>query len=318
MSETQTKPKEKKRYESTKTLAQIWTGRGILIGILAVIGIILYQFGFTVYLLFAKPDADGPLIWASPEGIGYSEKGGEQTGVFRLPTMGGEKVQNPRYTIVGGYLVYYSPETHSLCVTNGADNPRWIPLETVMGECRVREIRPDGDVAVILLGYPTGSASDALPAPVSVARHVLGTNDAVSIEARDVIGTKAKSVERTGGSFTGIAGAPSDINSWSYDPATDLFAAGDGKTITAIRGGAKREFGLGVLYYLRGLQVVGDEVWVAAVKPFKAGHLLLSYGSDGSFKKVKLKSKSEIRPPYMKATPEIVEMLGRVSGGVSE
>jgi hypothetical protein len=178
-------------------------------------------------------------------------------------------------------------------------------------------LRPDGDVAVILIGYPTGS-SDTLAAPISAARHVIGTNDAVAIELGDVIGTKAKSVERKGGSFVGVSGAPTELNSWHFEPSSDLFAACDGKTITAIKGGVKSEFGLGTLYHLRGVQATDGDVWMAAVKPFKAGHLLLSYSPEGSFKRIKVKSKSEIRPPYLKATPEVVDLLTKVSGGVTE
>ncbi len=318
MSEATTPPSGRKRYESRKTVAQIWTGRAILGGIIAVVGFVLYQFGFTVYLLFAKPDTDGPLIWATDEGIAYSKNGGERTGVFQLPSTTGDKVQKPRFNIVGGSLVYYSPDSHSLCVASSTEGPRWVPLETAMGDCTVRDIRPDGDVAVILIGYPKGGDPDVLPQAVSAARYVIGANDVTPMELGDAIRDKAKTVERKGNSFVGVSGAPSKIVSWDFEPKTDTFAASDGKTLTAIKGGVKKEFGLGTLYFIRNVQASGGEIWMAAVKPFRSGHLLLSYSPDGTFKKLKLKDKSDIRPPFLKATPDVVELLTKVSGGVTE
>ncbi len=319
MSEATTPPSRRKRYESRKTVAQIWTGRAIMGGILAAVGFILYQFGFTVYLLFAKPDFDGPLIWATSEGIGYSKNGGERSGVYQLPSNTGDKVQNPRYNIVGGNLVYYSPDNHSLCIANSTDPTRWIALEASMGDCTIRDIRADGTAAVTLIGYPKNSDPDALPQAVSAGRYVFGANDVVPVELSDAIRGNNKVVDRNGASFKGVTGAPSTkIVAWDYDPKSDVFAASDGKTLTAIKSGTKFEFGLGTLYFIRNVQVLNGEVMMAAVKPFRSGHLLLSYGPDGAFRKLKLKDKSDIRPPFIKATPEVVELLTKVSGGVTE
>ena len=295
-----------------------WTR--ILIGVILIVAIILYNFGFTVYLLFAKPDKDGPLIWSTTEGIGYSARGGDPTGYFRLPTTAGESVKNPRFNIVGGKLIYYAPEIQSVCIA-GLDEPeRWVSLESALGsDCTVRDIRPVGKDAVMLVGYPKGSDPDALPMPVAAARLSLNASEATPLGAQDLMmGPDGKTFERTASGFAGVTNSPTRIVAWDYSFSQNRVYASDGKTVSSIAGSTRSDFGLGPLYFVKNVYAVGDEVWLAAVKPFKSGHLLLSYGPDGSFRKLKLKDKTDIRPPFIKATPEIVELLTKISGAVQE
>lgn len=310
----------RKRYESTKTLAQIWTGRGIMIGIVLVVAIILYNFGFTVYLLFAKPDKDEPLIWSTAEGIGYSAKGGEPTGYFKLPTTAGEPVRNPRFNVIGGKLIYYSPEIQSACVAAPGQPERWVSLESALGtDCTVRDIRPLGKDAVMFVAYPKNSDPDTLPMPIAAARLALNAYDATPLGPQDVvIGPDGKTFERTASGFTGVTDSPTKVVAWDYAFTQTRLYTSDGKTVTSVAEGNRFEFGLGPLYYIRNVWAVDDEVWLSAVKPFRAGQLLLSYGSDGSFRKLKLKDKVDIRPPFIKPTPEIVELLTKLSGGIQE
>lgn len=310
----------RKKYESNKTLAQIWTGRAILGGVILIVGFFLYQFGFNFYLLFAKPDLDGPLIWATKQGIGYSAKGGERSGVFKLPSVGGEVVENPRFAVVGGNLVYFNPANQSLCITNGDDTPRWIMMENQLGpDATIRDIRPIGGNAAILVAYPKAADPDALGSPAAAFRYTMGAGDVTPMDPQDVeLGPENKSVARTAGGFTGVTGAPKTVVSWDYDFGTSTLFASEGKSVAAIRSGGRTDFGLGPLYFIRHVQATGGEVWLTAVKPFRSGHLLLSYGPDGRFRRLKLKDEAEIRPPFVKVTPEMLEVLNKVSGGVTE
>lgn len=323
MSELNNQPsyqRGKKKYESNKTLAQIWMGRGIMIGIVLIVAIILYNFGFTVYLLFAKPDVDGPLIWSTVDGIGYSAKGGEPSGYFRLPTTSSEPIKNPRFNVIAGRLFYISPDTQSVCVVQPGQPERWVSLEAALGtECTVRDIRPLGKDAVMFLGYPKASDPDSLPMPVAAARLGLEAQDATPLGPQDVIvGADGNTFERTATGFAGVTDSPTKVVAWDYDFAKKRLYAVDGKTVFSIAGADRNEFGLGPLYFIKNVYAVNGEVWLAAVKPFKAGHLLLSYGPDGSFKKLKLKDKTDIRPPFIRPTPEMVELLHKISGGIQE
>lgn len=320
MSESSYEPKGRKRYESNKTLAQIWTGRAIMLGVVAIIGLGLYKFGFNTYLLFARPDRDGALVWATTEGIGYSEGGGERSGVFKLPSIAGDSVQNPRFNIVGNNLVYYSPDAQSVCAVSPGQTARWMSVEAALGsDATIRDIRPMGSNAVLLVAYPKGDDPDVRPMPVAAFKYTFGTSELTPMEAVDaVFDGKGKSIARTGSGFTDVTGGPAKVVSWDYDFKSSMLVASEGKSVTTIASGKKNEFGLGMLYFIRSVAVIDGDVWMTAVKPFKAGYLLVSYSPDGAFKRLKLKDKAEIRSPFLKVTPEMLELLNQVSGGVTE
>lgn len=303
----------KKRYASTKTSAQIWTGRAIIAGIVALVGLALYNFGFGIYLLFASPKAEGQLIFAAADGIGYSKSGGVRSGVYKLPGSNGEPVQNPRYAIIGDRFVYYDSQGQSLCVLTADDTPKWISLEASLGpEARVRDLRPIGEGGVLVVGYGKSDADAVLPPVVGAARYMFGAPEAQSVELADARYSPD-------GKSTVTAPTPAPV-AWDYDFGTQTQAVSRGKSVEVDRGGAKKEFGLGVLYFTRHVSATSKpgEVWLTAVKPFKAGHLVLAYDTNGAFQRVVLKDKSDMRPPFVEPSPEIIELLTKASGGVQE
>lgn len=298
----------RKRYASTKTAAQIWTGRAIIAGILGFVGLMLYNFGFGIYLLFAPPKSEGPLIWASADGIGFSKGGGERTGTFKLPGSTGESVANPRYTVVGDRFVYYDPQGKSLCVLTPSESPRWVSLEHVIGENKVRDVRPVGTNGVLVVAYSATADDAALPPVAAVARYTFGAPDASLADPQDV---------RFDAEGKRSVVAPSGkIVSWDYDFGTSTMVDSQGKAVTVNQGGQGRTFGLGVLYFIRHVSATAkpSEVWMTAVKPFKSGHVVVAFDHMGSFQGVMLKDKGDIRPPFVKPTPELVDLLTRVAG----
>lgn len=302
----------RKRYASTKTSAQIWTGRAILGGVIALIGLVLYNFGFGIYLLFASPKAEGALLWATGDGIAYSKSGGERTGVFKLPGSTGEPVSNPRCVAVGDKFAYYDPQGQSLCILAPGESPRWVDLAPILGDSKARDLRPISNAGVLIVGYGKADDNDALPPVGAAAKYMFGAPDATAADATDVrYAPDAKS------SVTAPTPAPV---SWDYDFKDQVQVASRGKSVEVNRGGVTKEFGLGVLYFIRHVSATAKagEVWMTAVKPFKSGHLVLAYTADGKFQRVVLKDKNDLRPPYISATPELVELLTKASGGVQE
>jgi len=302
----------RKRYASTKTSAQIWTGRAVLGGIIAIVGLVLYNFGFGIYLLFASPKTEGGMLWATSDGIAYSKSGGERTGVFKLPGSTGEPVSNPRCLVIGDKFAYYDPQGQSLCVLAPGETPRWVDLAPVLGEAKARDLRPIANAGLLVVAYGKSDDNDVLPPVSAAAKYMFGSPDATAADPTDVrYAPDAKS--------TVAAPTPAPV-SWDYDFDGQVQVASRGKSVEVNRGGATREFGLGVLYFIRHVDATAKsgEVWMTAVKPFKSGHLVLAYSADGKFQRVVLKDKSDLRPPFITATPELVELLTKASGGVQE
>lgn len=302
----------RKRYASTKTSAQIWTGRAILGGIIALVVLVLYNFGFGIYLLFAAPKSEGALLWATNDGIAYSKSGGERTGVFKLPGSTGESVSNPRCLAVADKFVYYDPQGQSLCVLAPGETPRWVDLAPVLADSKARDLRPIGNAGVLVVGYGKSDDNDALPPVAAAARYMFGAPDATAVDPADVrFAPDAKS--------TVTAPTPAPV-SWDYDFKNQVLVASRGTSVEVNRGGVTQEFGLGVLYFIRHVSATAKagEVWMTAVKPFKSGHLVLAYTADGKFQRVVLKDKNDLRPPFINATPELVDLLTKASGGVQE
>lgn len=321
MAETEQQRATRRKYESDKSVKKMWIGRGITAAVVVLLGIVLYSFGFNIYLLFAKPDAGaGPMVWATKGGLGISKGGGEQSGYLKLPSQSGEPVENPRFAILNDTIVFYVAETNSLGVGSAANPLKWIPLgSAIPSESVVRVMRPIGTDSVLLVAFPKGADPESMPGASAAAKYTLGASTVSPLEAIDAAyGPNNKVIRRTASGFEGVGSAPSQVVSWDYDFTSGTLFASEGKSIACVKGSSRKDFGLGVLYFLRNVSAVDGELWVDAVKPFNSGHLLLAFGPDGSFKRVQMKGKLDIRPPYVKVSQEMADYLTHLSGGVQE
>jgi hypothetical protein len=318
--------KTRKKYEANKTIAQIWLKNGIIIGIVVIVGGLIYGFGRNVYLLFASADHEGALIWSSEDGVGYSDKGGDRTRIYKLPNRANEPLKSPRFWVRDNSFAYYSPVDKSVCILQEGGQEKWVDLSQAIGDSTVFDIRPSKK-GLMFVGFSASSFEDNIPAASNLAELDMSNLVVTPGEAQDVridpgtgkAITRAANGRVNSSGGTAFAGVPEQAVAWDYDFSNETLVLDEGKAVHAIAKGKDTAFGLGMIYYLRAAEAAQPgEVWCEAVKPFHAGYMLVSFGSDGAFKKLLLKDERRIGPPYIKPSPTILNILDIVSKKVGD
>lgn len=315
----------RKRLAAGRSMAENGLRNGLIAGAVILVGILLFGFGRNAYLLFAKPDRDGALLWSTTDGVGYSEKGGEKTRVYRLATRGSEAIKSPKFCVRNGALVYYSPDDRSICILEPNQNERWIDVGQALGDGYVLDIRPSKS-GVILNTFAKATYDVELPEPKLALEVDFGSGQASELGLKEVVADvkNGKMVSRSGKSFsssggTGFKDTPRQIASWDFDFSNGTLVVDEGRAAHAISSKDKKVFGLGMIYHMRTVRASRPgEIWVQAVKPLNAGFMLVNFDANGSFKKLQLKDEKPINPPYVKATPELLSLLDTVSRKVPE
>lgn len=315
----------RKRLAAGRSMAENGLRNGLIAGSVILVGVLLFGFGRNAYFLFAKPDQDGPLIWSTTEGVGYSEKGGDKTRVYKLATRGSEAIKSPKFCVRNGALVYFSPDDKAICILEPNQNERWIDLTQTIGDGYVLDIRPSKS-GVILNTFAKATYDVELPDPKLSLEVDLGSGQASELGLKEVVSDvkNGKQVSRSGKSFASSGGTsfkdtPRQIASWDFDFSNGTLIVDEGRAAHAITSKGETIFGLGLIYHMRSARASRPgEVWVQAVKPLNAGFMLVSFDGKGAFKKLQLKDEKPINPPYIKPTPELLSLLDTVSRKVPE